>query len=88
MHYTCMQIILNKIGYSEMVLTKKIMQTLVKLFLKNKNNFLAKNHFEIQVRTILICTLYSIKYSIVSYFISHQQQIKRLYNIDCQMTVL
>jgi len=30
----------------------------VKLFLKNKNNFLAKNHCEIQVRTI--CALYLI----------------------------
>jgi hypothetical protein len=34
----------------------------MKLFLKNKNNFLVKNHCEIQVRTILVCTLYSIKY--------------------------
>jgi hypothetical protein len=30
--------------------------------LKSKNNFFAKNHCEIQVRTILLCTLYSIKY--------------------------
>ncbi len=36
----------------------------VKLFLKNKNNFFAKNHCEIQVRTILVYTLYSIKYGI------------------------
>ncbi len=36
----------------------------VTLFLKNKNNFFSKNRCEIQVRTILICTLYSIKYSI------------------------
>ncbi len=35
---------------------------LVKLFLKNKNNFFAKNHCEFQVRTILVCTLYTIKY--------------------------
>ncbi len=34
----------------------------MKLFLKNKNNFFAKNYCEIQVRTILVCTLYSIKY--------------------------
>jgi hypothetical protein len=36
---------------------------LVKLFLKNKIFFFAKNHCEIQVRTMLVCTLYSIKYS-------------------------
>ncbi len=35
---------------------------LVKLFLKNKNILLAKNHCEMQVLTILVCTLYSIKY--------------------------
>ncbi len=35
----------------------------MKLFLKNKNNFFAKNHCEIQVHTILVCTLYSIKNS-------------------------
>jgi hypothetical protein len=28
----------------------------------NKNNFFAKNHYEIQLRTLLVCTLYSIKY--------------------------
>jgi hypothetical protein len=33
----------------------------VKLFLKNKS---AKNHCEIQVRTILKCALYLIKYGI------------------------
>jgi hypothetical protein len=36
----------------------------VKLLLKIKNNFFAKNYCEIQVRTILICALYSIKYGI------------------------
>jgi hypothetical protein len=35
----------------------------VKIFLKNKNNFIAKNHREIWVRTILVWTLYLIKYS-------------------------
>jgi hypothetical protein len=34
----------------------------LKLFLNNKNKFFAKNHCEIQVRTILVCALYSIKY--------------------------
>jgi hypothetical protein len=34
----------------------------VKLFLKNKNILFAKNHCEFHVRTILVCTLYSIKY--------------------------
>jgi hypothetical protein len=33
------------------------------LFLKNKIIFFAKNHCEIQVCTILVCALYSIKYS-------------------------
>ncbi len=36
----------------------------MKLFLKNKNICFAKNHCEIQVRTILVCPLYSIKYGI------------------------
>jgi len=36
--------------------------TLVKLFLKNKNIFFAKNYYEFQVRTILVCALYSINY--------------------------
>jgi hypothetical protein len=35
----------------------------VKLFLKNKNNILDKNHSEIQVCIILLCALYSIKYA-------------------------
>jgi hypothetical protein len=34
----------------------------VKLFLKNKINFFAKNHCEIQVRTILVGPLYAIEY--------------------------
>ncbi len=34
-----------------------------KIILENKNNFFfAKNHCEIQVRTTLLCALYSIKY--------------------------
>jgi hypothetical protein len=45
----------------------------VKLFLKNENIFVAKNDCEIQVRTILVCTLYSIKYSIVSNPLSEEQ---------------
>ncbi len=32
------------------------------IILENKNNVFARNHCEIQVRTILICSLYSIKY--------------------------
>jgi hypothetical protein len=36
----------------------------VKSFLKNKNIFFAKNHCEIQVPTVLVCALYSVKYSI------------------------
>jgi hypothetical protein len=34
------------------------------IILENKINFFAKNHYEIQVCTILVCTLYSIKYGI------------------------
>jgi len=30
--------------------------------------FFAKNHCEIQVRTMHVCTLYSIKYSIITLF--------------------
>jgi hypothetical protein len=33
---------------------------IMELFLKINVNFFAKNHCEIQVRTILVCTLYSI----------------------------
>jgi len=36
--------------------------TLMKLLLKDKNNFLAKNYFEIQVCITLVCALYAIKY--------------------------
>ncbi len=39
-----------------------MMNELVKLFLKHKQYFFAKNHCEIQVHTILVCALYSIKY--------------------------
>jgi hypothetical protein len=34
----------------------------LKLFLKNNNKNFAKNYCEIQVGTILVCALYSIKY--------------------------
>jgi len=34
------------------------------IILDKQNYFFAKNHCEIQVRTILVCTLYSIKYGI------------------------
>jgi len=37
----------------------------VKLFLKNKSKTFAKNHCEIQVRIILVCIMYSIKYGTV-----------------------
>jgi hypothetical protein len=36
---------------------------LAKLFLKNKNIIFAKNNCEIQMCTILVCALYSIKYN-------------------------
>jgi hypothetical protein len=41
--------------------------------LKNFKNFFAKNDCDIQVRTILLCTLYSIKYGIVSNHLSEEQ---------------
>jgi hypothetical protein len=50
---------------------------LVKLSLKNKNNFFAKYHCEIQVHTILVCTLYSIKYS-------KNRLVIELYIVDMQ----
>jgi hypothetical protein len=40
---------------------------MVKFFLKNKINFFAKNQCEVQVRTILICTLCLIKYGKYNY---------------------
>ncbi len=45
----------------------------MKLVLKNKNIFVAKNDCEIHVRTVLVCTLYSIKYGIVSNPLSEEQ---------------
>ncbi len=45
----------------------------MKLFLKNENIFVAKNDCEIQVCTILVCTLCSIKYGIVSNPLSEEQ---------------
>ncbi len=41
---------------------KLAMTNSCEIILENKNNFFAKNHCEIQERTILVCTLYSIKY--------------------------
>jgi hypothetical protein len=43
-------------------MNKLAMINFCEIILKNKNNFFAKNHCEIQVRTILVCTLYLIKY--------------------------
>jgi hypothetical protein len=37
------------------------------IFLENKINFFDKNYCEIQVRTILVCTLYLIKCGILLY---------------------
>jgi hypothetical protein len=42
------------------------------IILKNKIIFFAKNHHEIQVSTILVCELYSIKYG--KYFILYLHQ--------------
>jgi hypothetical protein len=52
------------------IMNKLQLLILVKLFLKNKIIFLPKNHCEIYVRTILICPLYLIKYSI-----QHQSKV-------------
>jgi hypothetical protein len=43
----------------------------MKLFLKNKNNFFAKNHCEIQVHTILVCAFYSVKYGTFTLAVGH-----------------
>jgi hypothetical protein len=48
------------------MMNKHAMIMFVKLFLKNKNNFFAKNQCEIQLSTKLVCALYSIKYGILS----------------------
>ncbi len=45
------------------MMNKLAMINSCEIILEMKNNFFAKNHCEIQVRTILVCTLYSIKYS-------------------------
>jgi hypothetical protein len=39
------------------------------IILENKNNFFVKNHCEIQVHTILVCALYSIKYGNFFHFL-------------------
>jgi hypothetical protein len=47
----------------------------VKLFLIKINKVFAKNHCEIQVRTILVCALYSIKHgTTVSIMMSNNVQ--------------
>jgi hypothetical protein len=58
--------------------------SLVKLFFKIKITFFAKNHCEFQVRTILVCTLYSIKYgSLVSSYVTQSLKFC-LHFIDCR----
>jgi len=42
-------------GFKMAFMMIKLATILVKLILKNKNIFFAKNHCEIQVRTILVC---------------------------------
>jgi hypothetical protein len=50
------------------MMNKAAMINFCKLFFKN-DFFFAKNHCEIQVSTILVCALYSIKYGIIQYSI-------------------
>jgi hypothetical protein len=44
------------------MMNKLAMINSCEIILEKLNNFFAKNHCEIQVHTILVCTLYSIKY--------------------------
>ena len=53
----------------------------MKYFLKNKNNFFAKNHCEVQACTILVCALYSIKYGTQDYVNSKYVQSNGNYKI-------
>ncbi len=46
------------------MMNKLAMINSCEIILENKINFLVKIHCEIQVHTILVCTLYSIKYGI------------------------
>ncbi len=57
-HYT--QKVAEKGCEIAFMMNKLAMIISLKLFFKNKNNFLAKNQCEIQ-KIILLCTLYSIK---------------------------
>jgi hypothetical protein len=50
-------------GFKMASVMNKLAMIFVKLFLKNKINFFAKNYCKIQVRTILVCELYLIKLS-------------------------
>ncbi len=58
-HYTWK--VAEKVFKMAFMMNKLAMINFLKLFLKNKYNSFAKNHREIQVHAILICTLYSIK---------------------------
>ena len=44
------------------MLNKLAMINSCEIILENKNNISAKNHCEIQVRTVVVCALYLIKY--------------------------
>jgi hypothetical protein len=44
------------------MMNKLAMLNSVKLFLKNKNKIFLPRHYEIQMHTKLVCTLYLIKY--------------------------
>ncbi len=45
------------------MMDKDAMINSCKIILEKQQQKISKNHYEIQVRTILVCTLYSIKYS-------------------------
>ncbi len=47
-----------------------------KIILEKNKNISSKNHCEIQVRTILVCALYSIKYGTFSKIIRAQETQK------------
>ncbi len=46
------------------MMNKLAMNNSCEIILENKDNFFVKYHCEIQVPTILVCALYSIKYGI------------------------
>ena len=68
-HYTWK--VAEKVFKMASMMNKFAMINSCEVILKEKLIFFAKNHCEIQVRTILVCALYSIKYLNAIFILHH-----------------